>query len=253
MKKSRCLVQTLAVALATTWGVSQATASFDYNISGSTTYFLTGIAVSIDSIPESGFYCGGIQIGPSTASGANGTVPGYANFTTVCVDLEGRIYTGQNYTFDKVPFSGQTGLNPHWGTPGTDTTAAYQGIENAAWLFAHHNTVTTAEDWAALQLAVWDVIYNTDVNGKVTGTRFSVTNPGSSGAWAEAQTWVSALSSGRTQDYVGYLLKPTDNTAQELFIGVTPVPEPTTIIAGALLLLPFGASTLRILRKNRTA
>jgi hypothetical protein len=29
------------------------------------------------------------------------------------------------------------------------------------------------------------------------------------------------------------------------------VPEPTTIIAGALLLLPFGASTLRILRKNR--
>jgi len=32
-----------------------------------------------------------------------------------------------------------------------------------------------------------------------------------------------------------------------------PVPEPTTMIAGALLLLPFGASTIRILRKNRTA
>jgi len=30
------------------------------------------------------------------------------------------------------------------------------------------------------------------------------------------------------------------------------VPEPTTIIAGALLLLPFGASTMRILRKKRT-
>jgi hypothetical protein len=30
-----------------------------------------------------------------------------------------------------------------------------------------------------------------------------------------------------------------------------PVPEPTTVIAGALLLLPFGASTLRMLRKNR--
>jgi hypothetical protein len=37
--------------------------------------------------------------------------------------------------------------------------------------------------------------------------------------------------------------------------GFTPlaVPEPTTMIAGALLLLPFGASTLRMLRKNRTA
>ena len=31
------------------------------------------------------------------------------------------------------------------------------------------------------------------------------------------------------------------------------VPEPTTIIAGAMLLLPFGASTLRILRKIRMA
>jgi hypothetical protein len=31
----------------------------------------------------------------------------------------------------------------------------------------------------------------------------------------------------------------------------TPVPEPTTMVAGALLLLPFGASTLRIVRKKR--
>jgi hypothetical protein len=35
--------------------------------------------------------------------------------------------------------------------------------------------------------------------------------------------------------------------------GVSGVPEPTTIIAGALLLLPFGASAVRILRKNRAA
>jgi hypothetical protein len=32
-----------------------------------------------------------------------------------------------------------------------------------------------------------------------------------------------------------------------------PVPEPTTMVAGALLLLPFGASALRMLRKSRTA
>jgi len=31
------------------------------------------------------------------------------------------------------------------------------------------------------------------------------------------------------------------------------VPEPTTMVAGALLLLPFAASTLRRVRKNRTA
>ena len=33
-------------------------------------------------------------------------------------------------------------------------------------------------------------------------------------------------------------------------ISVTAVPEPTTCIAGALLLLPFGASTLRSLRRK---
>ena len=35
--------------------------------------------------------------------------------------------------------------------------------------------------------------------------------------------------------------------------GVQLVPEPTTMFAGALLLLPFGASTLRILRRKRVA
>ena len=39
----------------------------------------------------------------------------------------------------------------------------------------------------------------------------------------------------------------------EVDFSYTPVPEPTTMVAGALLLLPFGASTLRILRKNRVA
>jgi hypothetical protein len=34
------------------------------------------------------------------------------------------------------------------------------------------------------------------------------------------------------------------------FDAVSPVPEPTTMIAGALLLLPFGASTIRVLRKR---
>ena len=36
-------------------------------------------------------------------------------------------------------------------------------------------------------------------------------------------------------------------------ISTIPVPEPTTVIAGALLLLPFKAGALRMLRQNRTA
>jgi hypothetical protein len=33
----------------------------------------------------------------------------------------------------------------------------------------------------------------------------------------------------------------------------TAVPEPSTVVAGALLLLPFGVSTLRILRKSKAS
>jgi hypothetical protein len=42
-------------------------------------------------------------------------------------------------------------------------------------------------------------------------------------------------------------------TANIESITISSVPEPTTVIAGLLLLLPFGVSTLRILRKSRMA
>ena len=48
-------------------------------------------------------------------------------------------------------------------------------------------------------------------------------------------------------------LYPVPASANIDSITIGPVPEPTTMIAGALLLLPFGASTFRILRKNRAA
>jgi len=50
-------------------------------------------------------------------------------------------------------------------------------------------------------------------------------------------------------------LSTGDNDYQDMLVKVNaePVPEATTMIAGALLLLPFGASTLRILRRNRIA
>lgn len=47
----------------------------------------------------------------------------------------------------------------------------------------------------------------------------------------------------------------SDKDYQDMLVKVSavPVPEPTTLIAGALLLLPFAASTLRFVRKNRVA
>ena len=69
-----------------------------------------------------------------------------------------------------------------------------------------------------------------------------------------ADGFIYNLSTGNIP--IGGLYYDTISTAQvagtPVTLTLTQVPEPTTMIAGALLLLPFGASTLRILRK-RTA
>jgi hypothetical protein len=51
-----------------------------------------------------------------------------------------------------------------------------------------------------------------------------------------------------TAPVIGY-----DETAFIGNVSLTAVPEPTTIISAALMLLPFGASTLRILRRKQVA
>jgi hypothetical protein len=38
----------------------------------------------------------------------------------------------------------------------------------------------------------------------------------------------------------------------QLDLPLLPVPEPSTVMAGVLLLVPFGASTLRMLRRKQT-
>ncbi|HYG34039.1 MAG TPA: hypothetical protein VEC99_04615 [Clostridia bacterium] len=45
--------------------------------------------------------------------------------------------------------------------------------------------------------------------------------------------------------------KGADGDYNDMVVALTPIPEPTTIIAGALLLLPFAASTVRFARKSR--
>jgi hypothetical protein len=108
---------------------------------------------------------------------------------------------------------------------------------------------------AALQLAVWAALFDTTVSGTVTGTRFTVSG-GDAVAIALASSWLLGLDGN--YGLTGYLLYPSQGREvnadgeppQELLIVPPAVPEPTTIIAGALLLLPFGGSTLRILRKK---
>ena len=146
---------------------------------------------------------------------------------------------------------------------------------------------TVTDDKAALQLAVWAALYDASagqsalISLNASGNRFSVTGTSSetwSGSWGSTSAGTpdaltaaqDMLNSLYAQDqnlknqYSGSLLVPNPLlqnggystaaiTPQEVFINVTPVPEPTTLIAGGLLLLPFAASALRSRSKRITA
>ncbi len=77
----------------------------------------------------------------------------------------------------------------------------------------------------------------------------------------DAQNILAALNNARNTGtdfsvYQDQWLKPialNGSTANTQGLLYEPTPEPTTLIAGALLLLPFGASTLRVLLRKRAA
>jgi hypothetical protein len=60
--------------------------------------------------------------------------------------------------------------------------------------------------------------------------------------------------SGTVLTEISGIASPDDSPNGEIIISdVSPVPEPTTLISGALLLLPFGSSAVRQLRKKLQA
>lgn len=242
------------------FSLSAARASVTYSIANGG---LESFNITIDSTSINGALAGGILL--NEVSSTDPSMPG--SYTTVCTDIGGTLYLGQNYTYDTPPtsFAGQSGVQPTWGD-GTSGSAA-AAIQNAAYLFYTYGQLTgtgiggTTDQKAALQLAVWAALYNTTGSGTVAGTRFSVA--GSSTAITLAENYLidlNAQSDVGNFGYNGWLLTPDPaigginanadgKPPQELLIG-TPVPEAPTVIAGMLLLLPFAASTYRILRRK---
>jgi hypothetical protein len=269
MRTSKYLVRAMALAAAALWGVTAAQASTTFTIGngGLETFTLTW-----DGHTESAL-AGGIYL--TYAGGAN--PPG--SFNTVCTDIGATVYLGQNYIYSApAVFGGLDGILPSWGagnagiplgtlwgdlTDGQRDNAS-AAIQAAADIYYDHQGVLTDTSdgylsrRAALQLAVWEALYDTTAGStaySLTGDRFSVSS-GDLAARNLAATWLSQVDVNAR--YAGYLLIPDPQNqhglySQEMLYNVTPVPEPTTMIAGALLLLPFGASTLRVLRRNRAA
>jgi hypothetical protein len=229
---------------------------------------LESFDVAIDGNAIDGALAGGISL---ERTAGDTSMP--ASYVTVCTDIEGTLYLGQQYTYNTpvTPFSGQSGLDPHWGAT---TASASQAIQNAAYLYNTYDSVLTGTltsqtltERAALQLAVWEVLYDTTTAGTVTvngSSRFTVAGGSDAAAISLASTWISALNAQADAGnfgFTGYLLYPSEGGSvnadgqppQELLfdVSVAAVPEPTTVIAGGLLLLPFAVGVFRITASYR--
>ena len=252
----------MAIALALAFPIAKANATVTYQIGS---VGLETVGLNMPGVYVGNALAGGISIQQLPANN-NSSMPSY--YVTVCRDIGATLYLGQTYTYDSpaTPFAGQSGINPLWGTGLNDGSAA-KAIQNAAYIFNTFGQLTStglggdADLKTAIQLAVWDVLYNTDVNGSVVaGARFSYSGVDSGVSDDLASFGLASLTGN--YNLSGSLLVPDPllgginangdgKSPQELLIQSVPVPESTTIIAGALLLLPLGASTFRILSNRR--
>lgn len=129
------------------------------------------------------------------------------------------------------------------GSPAANT-AVWQGTLSSSLIAGDSYTMS------ALVASLYNVNEPTltfDVGGAPIG---SITLSGA-GSW---QTFSASFIAGSgSPNFVDLNLELNGNDFVVSEISITPVPEPATLISGALLLLPFGASTLRILRKRQVA
>lgn len=188
------------------------------------------------------------------------------NFLTFCVEDNEYFSPGSTYSY--IINSGAVA----GGISGQDATDPNTGLSmdnisiGTAWLYSQFrlgniavNTTTAAEN---LQVAIW---YLEGETSSLTSGATTLLSQAETGTGKSDYAGLEEDSGGAYGVVVMnlYSTSPVVTGAQAVNIGGTTyyvaqdqlavVPEAATIIAGMLLFLPLGASTLRILRRNRMA
>lgn len=183
---------------------------------------------------------------------AGATLPyGHPNpFTTFCIDVRYNITEPAYWESGSFP-NPNSGPPPTWQINGIYRAAslyrAYAGLASGANFSSAQGKI----DGAALQLAIWEVLYETSGTYNVlSGSGFYVSGAASA-ITTEANNWLASAANvadaSLTTTFWDARLKAdgvTPLTSNQDLIG-PPIPEAGTFLAGALLFLPFLASTIR--------
>ncbi len=204
------------------------------------------------------------------------------NFLGFCLDIGNSMSDNTpynpSYTYKAQSFvsgSGTTGGNND-GAPPDPTWATASSGQRAAWIYSTYvSTVNTAAERSAMCIAIWESLYEGSgtfgvTTKSTTGRTFSVCGSGLSVMTEQgksvadlANSWLLASVGADFSKLTSIWWAEAECHDVQSILGPGPtpipdggdpvVPEPSTIIAGALLLLPFGASTIKRIRKNAKA
>jgi hypothetical protein len=178
--------------------------------------------------------------------------------SSICLGPLGNLQLG-TYSSTAETFSAPNpGINP---SAGAYSGAAYWDVQSA------RTSIPAAG--ATLAVTIYDALYNSGEYGQISSrTPVYVPNFVSTAEQMDYNADIANLTANGT--YIsanlanGCVFAPSDTNTNgpsgRSFIildtvgeNVTAVPEPATIVAASLLLLPLGATTLRILRREKNA
>lgn len=197
------------------------------------------------------------QAGPYVVQNVNvasGVNPG-STFLTFCIGSQVDYYPSSTYTYQISSQVAPNTVSPGFVTWGTAYLYS-QFLSGGAGQNTDITTTSAKELNDALQVAIWDL------QGQITsGITYSapsvnmtdVTNFLNAAASAATSAGVNdeANANGAFGVYALNMYSGTQSMQPELV--QVPVPEPSTVLAGAVLLAPLGISTLRLVRKHRKA
>lgn len=211
-------------------------------------------------------------IGPNGGGQFTAVTSTLGTFQTFCVEINEEFNPGTqyNYIINTGAVSGDTGDDAYNQRPlsGLPATSGPFNMDNVslgtAWLYSQFragtltdnsgNAYNTLANQGTLQMAIWyledegdPLNANNSLVGDQSGNTFVLK---AKNALSKTLAQIEADSNGA---YGVKVLNIYDNSNGFHQDQLAIVPEPTTVVAGALLLLPFGVGMLRILRKNRAS